>query len=292
MILATKAEDRKVFDCSAESAYAALLSVLEKKNGFSIKSQDDSAKTIEAKTGVSMRAFGENISIRVTPNGADSCDVWVYSELAVPALSDSGKNKANVMKVMDLLASALRHTDGPQPIYHVDGYCGKTLDVYEDKCVITSRATIGSFMTGNMTDGEKTIYYTDCIGVQFKRNGAGVTVGYLQLETSSGMMNKKGSNFWSENSFTFNKDSLNAQMAEIADYIKDRIDAIKRQKSAPQTTTVIQQAAAPSAADELKKFKELLDMGAISQEEYDELLDMGAISQEEYDAKKKQLLGL
>ena len=42
--------------------------------------------------------------------------------------------------------------------------------------------------------------------------------------------------------------------------------------------TVIQQTAAPSAADELKKFKELLDMGAISQEEYD--------------AKKKQLLGL
>ena len=36
--------------------------------------------------------------------------------------------------------------------------------------------------------------------------------------------------------------------------------------------------AAPSAADELKKFKELLDLGAISQEEYD--------------AKKKQLLGL
>ena len=145
MILATKAEDRKVFDCSAESAYAALLSVLEKKNGFSIKSQDDSAKTIEAKTGVSMRAFGENISIRVTPSGADSCDVWVYSELAVPALSDSGKNKANVMKVMDLLASALRNAGGPRPVYHVDGYCGKTLDVYEDKCVITSRATVGAF---------------------------------------------------------------------------------------------------------------------------------------------------
>ncbi len=278
MILATKAEDRSGFDCSADSAYTALLSVLEKKNGFSIKSQDDNAKTIEAKTGVSMRGFGENISIKVTPGGADSCDVWVYSELAVPALTDNGKNKANVMKVMDLLASALRNAGGPRPVYHVDGYCGKTLDVYEDKCVITSRATIGSFMTGNMTDGEKTIYYSDCIGVQFKRNGTGITVGYLQLETASGMMNKKGSNFWSENSFTFSKDSLNAQMAEIADYIKDRIDAIKKQRSTPQTTTVIQQTAAPSAADELKKFKELLDMGAISQEEYD--------------AKKKQLLGL
>ena len=53
------------------------------------------------------------------------------------------------------------------------------------------------------------------------------------------------------------------------------IDEIKRQKSAPQATTVVQQA---SAADELKKFKELLDMGVITQEEFD--------------AKKKQLLGL
>ena len=44
--------------------------------------------------------------------------------------------------------------------------------------------------------------------------------------------------------------------------------------SKPQTAP----AAAASAADELKKFKELLDMGVISQEEFDE--------------KKKQLLGL
>ena len=36
--------------------------------------------------------------------------------------------------------------------------------------------------------------------------------------------------------------------------------------------------AAPSPADELKKFKELLDMGALTQEEFD--------------IKKKQLLGL
>ena len=41
---------------------------------------------------------------------------------------------------------------------------------------------------------------------------------------------------------------------------------------------VVQQAAPQSNADELKKYKELLDMGAITQEEFD--------------AKKKQLLGL
>ena len=54
-------------------------------------------------------------------------------------------------------------------------------------------------------------------------------------------------------------------------------DIVKKYKNAGSAATVqVDQQA--SAADELKKFKELLDMGVISQEEFD--------------AKKKQLLGL
>ena len=51
---------------------------------------------------------------------------------------------------------------------------------------------------------------------------------------------------------------------------------IKRQDKTPQTT--IKQEIPQSNADELKKYKDLLDSGVISQEEFD--------------AKKKQLLGL
>ena len=68
---------------------------------------------------------------------------------------------------------------------------------------------------------------------------------------------------------------------EILNWIADPIIAaitfadedIERSKN-PQPT-VVQQV---SAADEIKKFKELLDLGVITQEEFD--------------AKKKQLLGL
>ena len=81
-----------------------------------------------------------------------------------------------------------------------------------------------------------------------------------------------------------NTQSANDQLARIVDYSKcprcgshKLVDAteedIERNKN-PQSA-VVQQA---SAADEIKKFKELLDMGVISQEEFD--------------AKKKQLLGL
>ena len=66
-------------------------------------------------------------------------------------------------------------------------------------------------------------------------------------------------------------------MESIYKYVDKRISESKSAKSnSTQSTTVVQQAL--STADELKKFKELLDIGVITQEEFD--------------AKKKQLLGL
>ena len=82
-------------------------------------------------------------------------------------------------------------------------------------------------------------------------------------------------------------------------------EELKRSKNEPQEITK------ENAANELKKLKELLDAGILSQEEYDkkvakenaanelkklkELLDVGILSQEEYDKKaeslKKILLG-
>ena len=151
-------------------------------------------------------------------------------------------------------------------IYDIDGVRGRHLDVYEDKVVITTKVTIGSLLTGNVSDGEKTIYYCDAIGVQFKKSG--IQIRYLQIETASSQMNNRNNNFFNENSFTFDTTKVsNEEMMEIADYVKQRINEIKN-----NTGTAF------SAADELTKFKGLLDAGVISQEEFD--------------AKKKQLLNL
>ena len=151
-------------------------------------------------------------------------------------------------------------------IYDIDGVRGRHLDVYEDKVVITTKVTIGSLLTGNVSDGEKTIYYRDAIGVQFKKSG--LQIGYLQIETASSQMNNRNNNFFNENSFTFDTTKVsNEEMMEIADYVKQRINEIKN-----NTGTAF------SAADELTKFKGLLDAGVISQEEFE--------------AKKKQILGV
>ena len=156
-------------------------------------------------------------------------------------------------------------------VYHLRGVRGRSIKIYEDRAVIKVQASLGSFITGNVSDGEKTIYFADCVGVQFKESG--VQIGYLQLETASGLMNNAQSNFFNENSFTFDTSVIsNEQMREVADYVRGRVAACKQAQRQPVT---VQQQYSP--ADELKKFKELLDMGAITQEEFD--------------AKKKQLLG-
>lgn len=156
--------------------------------------------------------------------------------------------------------------------YSLDGARGRHIDVYEDKCVIKTKVSVGSIITGNATDGEKTIYYVDCVGVQFKE--AGLTLGYLQFETASTMMNNKSNNFFNENSFTYDTPQIsNNDMKKVADYVKERIDEVKRRGTSGGQ--VINQV---SGADEILKYKNLLDMGIISQEEFE--------------AKKKQILGI
>lgn len=162
---------------------------------------------------------------------------------------------------------------GEYLVYKIDGVRGRHIDVYEDKAVFTTRLTIGSLITHNATDGEKTIYYSDCIGIQYKPSR--FTIGYLQLETASSSGNNKGNNFFDENSFTFDTSVIsNEKMDEVANYVKGRIDEIKRGASKSTGNA----SGSFSAADELIKYKQLLDMGAITQDEFD--------------AKKKQLLGL
>lgn len=76
---------------------------------------------------------------------------------------------------------------------------------------------------------------------------------------------------------TFSYKDANDYAKALCMDIKAAMNDYKSNETTEATSTTIVHEAA-SAADELKKFKELLDMGVISQEEFD--------------AKKKQILGL
>ena len=112
-------------------------------------------------------------------------------------------------------------------------------------------------------------HYFKFSGMQFKKSGA--LLGYLQFETAGRIMNNAASNFFNENTFTWDTTvQTNEFMHTIAAYVKERISFYKQQRNAPVTQAV-------SGADEIKKYKELLDMGIITQEEFDK--------------KKQQILG-
>ena len=173
-------------------------------------------------------------------------------------------------KDSEVIAEAKLQAQRNNAIYFCVGDEGRYLSVYDDHADIRTKL---SFLANYSGTGVKSIYYSDCTGVQFKPSRSGMLRGFLQFETAS--VQKNENNYYNENSFVWNigrkSEVTNELMEEIKNYVHEKIRASKNPK--PTITT---QAVSP--ADELKKFKELLDAGIITQEEFD--------------AKKKQLLGL
>jgi len=151
-------------------------------------------------------------------------------------------------------------------IYTIRNNSGSTLDVFENYVELSHQNMISQLaMRG--AKGKKRIMFQSISAIDFKK-AMFKEAGYIQFsvmgsERSGGMLSAAGD----ENSILINE-GLNELAQEIVDYIESK----RNQNAAPQ---VVQQL---STADELKKFKELLDSGIITQEEFD--------------AKKKQLLGL
>jgi len=161
-------------------------------------------------------------------------------------------------------------------IYEIDGNMGKTLRVYDTYCTISITSGGKAFLFGGLSGamkGDKKFYYQDLTAVQFKN--LGMTTGYLQFEFPGA---RSLNAMTSENSFTFSAtigsskyNDLKAKMPEVAEYVNNKVDECKRNGGKSEVSAF-------SPADEIKKYKDLLDQGIISQEEFE--------------TKKKQLLGL
>lgn len=143
-----------------------------------------------------------------------------------------------------------------------------TLEVYEDRCVIKGKKSFYGILSGRVLAGDKEFFYADMTAVQY-RKAVPLFGGFMQFEYPGSPSGEK--NLHSENSFVFLYGKENDLYDKAYQYIKERISYYKQQKNTPTV-------AASSPADELKKFKELLDSGIITEEEFN--------------AKKKELLGL
>ena len=156
-------------------------------------------------------------------------------------------------------------------IYSLKGVGGAQVDVYEDRVEIIRK---GLFCVGPR--GTKSIPLGAIISVQVKQPGLnagfisfGVATGGDVINTNLADYNifKTVSN--DPNTVIINSRGKYRTAEQIRSYIEERISELR------QSNTVVNQAT--SSADEIRKYKALLNDGIISQEEYEE--------------KKKMLLG-
>lgn len=153
-----------------------------------------------------------------------------------------------------------------KPIFELKENFGQ-LYIYDDKIVI-ERKGFRAFIWHGLKGG-KTIPISSLTTIQFKAAGK-LTNGYIQfgmlgsVESGGGILSAQSN----ENTIFFQQKN-----AEIAEKIKLYLENKISEKS--QTT---QEKVSVNNIDELKKFKELLDSGIITQDEFEQ--------------KKKHLLNL
>jgi len=181
--------------------------------------------------------------------------------------------KTDEEEIDALIASAEEETAKEMEgiVYNFNGGAGDILLVFEDRIVIR-RTGIGNALLMGLK-GDKTIFFSDITSIQHKAAGSGFTAGYIQFSIPGGKEAQGG--VWQavhdENTITFKENTK--EVEEMVKYLQDRLREVKSPK--PQAATIVNQV---SAADELLKFKNLLDAGVLTQEEFDkkkaELLNM------------------
>lgn len=143
--------------------------------------------------------------------------------------------------------------------------------IITDEHAIIERKGVLGFMTQGLK-GQKRIPLQNIMAVQLKE-GNNLTNGYIQfsilggIESRGGIMNATQD----ENTVMFKKKDN-----ELANKIRNHVEVkISEHLNKDNSSTIVNQ---PSAADEIMKYKNLLDSEIITREEFD--------------AKKKELLGL
>ena len=159
-----------------------------------------------------------------------------------------------------------------QAIDHLCSSTGTLLEVFDEYLLIKHMGTNLGLLFSDQSAGIKRIDYDQLTAIQYKKPGN--IAGYLQFAYPGSMENKGNRAFDILNDE--NTIPVSALHVDDADRIYEFIEKRRIElKQASATKGVVNQI---SGADELLKFKQLLDMGVITQEEFE--------------AKKKQILGI
>lgn len=150
-----------------------------------------------------------------------------------------------------------------KPIKRLEGNYA-SLELFEDRAILY-RSRMGRMATGG--PNEKTMIYSKLSGVELKKPSF-ILAGYLQF-SGSGLKASNGTLDAAKNENTIMFRNEYEKWEEAAKFINDKIS------NGSSNHNTVQQL---SPADEILKYKNLLDLGVISEEEFQ--------------AKKKELLNL
>ncbi len=265
IIYITKKESKiKCPNCSHKLLYSSTQPA--ENNDLLLQKRDKSLRKIQQlKQNYDVKQLGERSYLTLCP----SCGfeiVFSYNEWNHPckncgyllnrALSPPIELNENISSINN-------------PLYHLAGVNGE-LFLYSSKIIISrNKSSIITGLSQGFTKGDKTIYINQISGVQLKL--AGLTNGYIQFTISGGKESTGGAFDATTDENTVMFSSANN---EIASQIQQKIDEIKDSLHNNKTGSVDKPSL--SGADEIRKFKQLMDEGIITQEEFE--------------MKKKQLL--
>lgn len=182
----------------------------------------------------------------------DAVDIFWAQKNGTP-IESTGVSSENAKK--PLPAGALMQLVGANGI----------LTLYHDKVTIKRRGLRGVLDHG-FFQGEKEILLSSITAIQFKK--AGLTVGYIQFSILGGAEAKKGLNEATEDE---NMVTFDLGQTKEAEKIKNKIYELQNHARLGSggggvVQNIVQEV---SGADELLKYKQLLDAGVLTQEEFD-----------------------
>jgi hypothetical protein len=155
--------------------------------------------------------------------------------------------------------------------------------VTNNKIVIQRSKGFGSMLLHGLK-GDKEIFISKISSIQFKLPGT-FSAGYIQFELGGGLSSQRGilAATQDENTVMFAQKTDKKSRTHGADRftrLKNFIEEKMEAKENPQLVPVVQQVEQPAAKSPVEQIKE-----------WKELLDAGAITEEEYNIKKKEILG-
>lgn len=167
------------------------------------------------------------------------------------------------------MSNLIKKIDVPANVRKEPLMCPTVVNIYEDRVECEGgQGTVLFFKDFTGVGIAPATVFCAYAGVRFLNS---VNAGMLPVNGAEMLSDKNRINFCSG---TFSYAPANDFLMKIYKEIQSAMTQYKERESLVDTTAVNQ----GSSLDEIKKLKDLLDMGAISQEEFD--------------AKKKQLLGL